>query len=122
MKKFLFILLLFTSFSVFAGNPTCRVYGSKNNTVATLSTTTVTSTSPGSPGIAKIMGQVSLTKKESEDITIVVEAWDGNEIVGTTTVTIPANSTYPTRFEMNSDNGIKKGKTYRLAIASATCQ
>lgn len=122
MKKFLFLLLLFGSLSVFAGNPTCRVYGSKNNTVATLSTTTVTSTSPGSPGVAKIIGHVSLTTKESVDITIVVEAWAGNEIVGTKTVTIQANSAYPTRFEMDSYNGIEKGKTYRLAIASATCQ
>ena len=111
MKKFLFLLLLFGSFSVLAGNPACRVYGSKNNTVATLTRTNVTSDSR-----AVLGGQVQLTKTESEDITIIVEVWDG------TTVTIPAGASYA-GFSMTRDNnGIEPNKTYQLAISSATCQ
>lgn len=121
MKKFLSLLLLFGSLSVFAGNPRCRVYGSKNGAVVTLDRTNVTSNSSSSYGSAKIMGNVSLTKTESENITIIVEAWEGNQLTGTKTVTIMANN-YRTSFTMDSDNGIEKNKTYRLAISSATCE
>lgn len=121
MKKFLSLLLLFGSLSAFAGSPTCRVYGSKNNAVATLDRTNVTSNGSGSYGSAKIMGNVSLTTTESENTTIIVEAWDGNQLIGTKTVTITANN-HRTSFTMDSDNGIEKGKTYRLAISSATCE
>ena len=117
MKKFLFLLLLFGSFSVLAGNPACRVYGSKNNTVATLTRTNVTSDSR-----AVLGGQVQLTKTESEDITIIVEVWDGNRDIGRTTVTIPAGASYA-GFSMTRDNnGIEPNNTYQLAISSATCQ
>lgn len=63
MKKFLSLLLLFGSLSVFAGNPTCRVYGSKNNAVATLERTTVSSPNINSLGTPMITGSISLTKK-----------------------------------------------------------
>lgn len=119
MKKFLFLLLLFGSFSVSvsAGNPTCRVYGSKNNTVATL--TRVNATSDAG---AVLGGQVQLTNKESEDITIVVEVRDGNRDIGRTTVTIPAGASYA-NFSMTRDNnGIESNKTYQLSISSASCQ
>lgn len=117
MKKFLFLLLLFGSFSVLAGNPACRVDGSKNNTIATLTRTNVTSDSR-----AVLGGQVQLTKTESEDITIIVEVWDGNRDIGRTTVTIPAGASYA-GFSMTRDNnGIEPNKTYQLAISSATCQ
>lgn len=118
MKKFLSLLLLFGSLSVFAGNPTCRVYASKNNAVATLERTTVSS--PISTPV--ISGSICLTKKESEDVTVIVEAWDGNELVGTITVTIPAGTNWPKTFQMDDNNGIEKGKTYQLAISSATCE
>ena len=122
MKKFLSLLLLFGSLSVFAGNPTCRVYGSKNNAVATLERTTVSSPNINTLGTPMITGSISLTKKESEDVTVIVEAWDGNELVGTTTVTIHAGTSSPKTFQMYDSNGIEKGKTYRLAISSATCE
>lgn len=119
MKKFLSLLLLFGSLSVFAGNPTCRVYGSKNNSVATLEKTTA---NPNSYYDNRyIIGTVLLTKAESYDVDVIVEAWDGNNCIGTTTVTIPAGQKSNV-FKMDENNGIKPNKTYRLAIASATCQ
>ena len=71
---------------------------------------------------AVLGGQVQLTKTESEDITIIVEVWDGNRDIGRTTVTIPAGASYA-GFSMTRDNnGIEPNKTYQLAISSATCQ
>lgn len=119
MKKFLFLLLLLGSLSVFAGNTTCRVYGSKNNTVATLEQTTASSNSYYDNRY--IIGKILLTKTEPDNVEVIVEAWEGNNCVGTTVVTISAGQR-SNSFKMDENNGIKPNKTYRLAIASATCQ
>lgn len=116
MKKFLSLLLLFGSLSAFAGSPTCRVYGSKNNAVASLDRTNVIS-----DGQPSVWTYVRLTKAESQDVTVVVEAWEDDQCVGTTTVTIKAGQTHAIA-SLTGYNGIKLKTSYRLAISEATCQ
>lgn len=118
MKKFLFILLLFTSFSVFARNPvsSCEIRESKIGNVASLAQTNVKS--DGQPSVSTL---VRLTKVESVDVTIVVEAWEGNEHVGTTTVTIKAGQKSAIA-SLTGYDGIKLNKNYTLTIAKVSCQ
>lgn len=116
MKKFLSLLLLFGSLSVYAGSPTCRVLESKNNVVATLDRTNVMS-----DGQPSVWTYVRLTKAEPQDVTVVVEAWEGNQCVGTTPVTIKAGQTHAIA-SLTGNNGIKHKTSYRLAISEVTCQ
>ncbi len=120
MKKFLLFALLLCSVQAFAGAPTtCAVKDSRNGTVATLQSTSATTTTVNNT----IKGTVLLTETEPEDITVVVEAWDGDDssLVGTTTVTIGAGYKSAT-FTMTNVNGIEYNKIYELSIADASCR
>lgn len=119
MKK-LFLALVLSLFisTAFCGVPTCRVYGT-NGVVATICYTNDQTDQIG----PRFEVQVEITKAQPEDVSVVVEATQDGNFVGSCVVTIFSKSTRSkaeTLFLNNNYN--KKGGRVNISIASASCQ
>lgn len=118
MKKLFLalVLCLFTS-TAFCGAPTCRVYGT-NGVVATLSKVFGPTDKPQ----AQMLITVSITEAQTKNISVVVEATQDGNFVGSCVVTIPVNHTGQSgEINLNS-NYNKNGGRVNVNIASASCQ
>lgn len=114
MKKFIVLFsILLSSLMVYADQITCQVYGSSNNNLATVNNPVVRSDSKGYVGV-----DISLTKKATEETSVVVNIYEGKIVVGSGVCTIDkGNSTGHVIIRTYEAN-----KTYQARLAEATCQ
>lgn len=117
MKKLFLALVLCTlSTAAFCGGPTCRVYGA-NDIVATL---TRIGAVEGDPEYIEIT--VQLTENPTENISVVVEATQDGNFVGSTVVTFSSfMSMCEGKIFLNSSYN-ENGGPVAVNIASASCQ
>lgn len=119
MKKLFLalVLCLFTS-TAFCGAPTCRVYGT-NGVVATICYTNDQTDEIG----PRFEVQVAITKAQTEDVSVVVEATQDGNFVGSVVVPIYAGATRSERGIIFLNNNYNKnGGRVNINIASASCQ
>ena len=118
MKK-LFLALVLSLFisTAFCGAPTCRVYGT-NGVVATLSYVE-DGTGYSQP---QMKVTVSITEAQTEDISVVVEATQDGNFVGSCVVTIFADHKSSCQQLFLNSNYNKNGGRVNVSIASASCQ
>lgn len=120
MKKIIIAFLLcLSSVAAYSGAPTCRVYGT--NTIATLSYFNKVNDS----GVPRFEVQVSLTDPQSTAVVVVVEAYQDNNFVGSTTVTISPNKKWSDRgdyYIFLNDSYDPNGGHVNVQIATASCQ
>lgn len=119
MKKLLLALVAIIScvFYSMADENSCRVYGAKNNNVASIIRKSSTA------GSGNILIYVALTKPAEEETTIAVNVKDGTNQIGTAHVTIGKGQKEPNNghYFYRNDN-LTNGKTYTFSIASASCE
>lgn len=103
-----------------ADDYSCRVYGAQNNNVATLNRSTATAYKNG---YTYVNIYVQLTKPAEEDTGVVVNIKDGNSTVATAVIYISKGQKAPTNgYQAFNSSNLVDGKTYNLALASASCQ
>ena len=120
MKKILLILVavICCTFISIADNNSCRVYGAKNDNVASIIQASQTAGENG-----KILIKVALTKPAEEETTIVVNVKEGSTHIGTAHVIINKNVKTPTNgYWVYENSNIIKGHTYNFSISNASCR
>ena len=117
MKKTMLILCaMLISIVTFADGPVCKVSGSSNGVVASITNPEVTSGKFGD-----VYVYVELTKEAAEDVSVVVKLYDGNTVVKTAVVRIPKGNTQPINGWWHIEKLPKANYTYTAKIAEAVC-